>query len=403
MNIVISGATGYVGRNIVPLLQRNGHDILLVGRDTAKIAAVFPGCKCCDYADLPLQGRGYSTLLHLAVLNNNIDAPLEAFLDVNVATALDTAERARQAGIARFIYVSSTHALDSSNTSSYAISKRKAAAELRKLEGIEIVVLHLPYVYNPRFSDRLGFLGKMPSPLARILFHAIAALKPTVSVDRFAEAVETIGAEGVSSAMAEPAILSDGQARNPVYAFFKRALDLVFALSVTVLFWWLLVLIWALVRLESRGPGVFAQERVGQNGRRFTCYKFRTMKAGTANLGTHEISASSVTRLGAILRRLKLDELPQIINIFRNEISLVGPRPCLPVQTQLVEARRRLGVLEIKPGISGLAQVNGIDMSDPEKLARWDARYRALQSLPGDLKIMIATALGRGNGDRVSR
>ncbi|KGF67301.1 lipid carrier : UDP-N-acetylgalactosaminyltransferase [Hoeflea sp. BAL378] len=182
-----------------------------------------------------------------------------------------------------------------------------------------------------------------------------------------------------------------------------RAVDLAFAFAVAVFFWWLLLLIWAVVRLESKGPGIFAQERVGRNGHPFTCYKFRTMKAGTAHLGTHEVSASSVTRLGQILRKLKLDELPQIINIFRNEISLIGPRPCLPVQTQLVEARRRLGVLTLKPGISGLAQVNGIDMSDPEKLAQWDARYKALQSLLLDLKIIIATALGSGNGDRVAK
>ncbi|OCW57181.1 lipid carrier--UDP-N-acetylgalactosaminyltransferase [Hoeflea olei] len=179
-------------------------------------------------------------------------------------------------------------------------------------------------------------------------------------------------------------------------------MDLAFALGVAVVFWWALVLIWLLVRIESKGPGIFAQERVGKDGRPFICYKFRTMKSGTANLSTHEVSASSVTRLGAVLRKLKLDELPQIINIFRNEISLVGPRPCLPVQRDLVDARRRLGVLALKPGISGLAQVNGIDMRDPETLARWDARYLALQSLLLDLKIILATALGSGNGDRVA-
>jgi lipopolysaccharide/colanic/teichoic acid biosynthesis glycosyltransferase len=82
-------------------------------------------------------------------------------------------------------------------------------------------------------------------------------------------------------------------------------------------------------------------------------------------------------------------------------LSLVGPRPCLPVQTRLIEARRVRGVLTLKPGISGLAQVNGIDMSDPERLASWDARYLALQSLLLDLKIIIATATGGGQGDKV--
>lgn len=402
MKIVITGATGYVGRNLVPLIVEGGHDVLLVGRDKAKISDTFPGCKCCEYNDLVRDAEGYSTLLHLAVLNNNSSESLETFLEVNVKGALETAELAREAGITTFVNVSSTHALDPKNTSFYAISKQKAATELAKLEGIEVVSIYLPYVFNPRFTDRLSFLSKLPSPLAHLMFHAVASLKPTVSVDRIAGFVETLGTQGLSADLPTPIIISDGQAKNPVYAFFMRALDLVFALAVAVFFWWLLILIWALVRLESSGPGIFAQKRVGRNGRSFTCYKFRTMKTGTAHLGTHEVSASSVTRLGQVLRKLKLDELPQIINILRNEISLIGPRPCLPVQTQLVEARRRLGVLMLKPGISGLAQVNGIDMSDPEKLAQWDARYKALQSLLLDLKIIIATALGSGNGDRVA-
>ena len=101
------------------------------------------------------------------------------------------------------------------------------------------------------------------------------------------------------------------------------------------------------------------------------------------------------------MRATKLDELPQIWNILRNEVSLIGPRPCLPVQDELIEARRRRGVLTIKPGISGLAQINGIDMSEPERLACWDARYVALQSLLLDLKVIFATATGSGQGDKI--
>lgn len=402
MKIVITGATGYVGRNLVPLLRDTGMDLLLAGRDKAKISRVFPDCRCCDYTELAREAKGYMVLLHLAVLNNTSSEPLETFLKVNVDGALETAKLARQAKIETFVNFSSTHALDQSNTSSYAVSKRKAVGELAKVEGIRVINLYLPYVYNPDFSDRLAFLSKLPAPVAHIAFGAIASLKPTVSVHQIAEVVRSLASRDFS-ALAEPAIISDGQSGNPIYGFIKRSLDLVFALMLTVFFWWLFFLLWALVRIESKGPGIFAQERVGRNGQPFICYKFRTMKTGTANLGTHEVSASSVTRLGAVLRKLKLDELPQIINIFRDEISLIGPRPCLPVQRDLVEARRRLGVLALKPGISGLAQVNGIDMSAPEKLAHWDARYLALQSLLLDLKIIIATALGSGNGDRVTK
>ncbi|SOE17834.1 lipopolysaccharide/colanic/teichoic acid biosynthesis glycosyltransferase [Hoeflea halophila] len=402
MKIVITGATGYVGRNLVPLLREGGADMLLAGRDKAKISRMFPGFACCDYTELAEKAKGCTVLLHLAVLNNTSSEPLETFLKVNVDCALETAMLAREAGIETFVNFSSTHALDQSNTSSYAISKRKAADELAHVKGMRVINLYLPYVYNPDFSDRLTFLSKLPAPLARFAFSAIASLKPTVSIHRIAQVVASLDSRDPSD-LAEPAIISDGQSGNPVYGLIMRGLDLVFALTVTVVFWWLLLIIWALVRFGSKGPGIFAQERVGRNGRPFTCYKFRTMQTGTAHLGTHEVSASSVTRLGAVLRKLKLDELPQIINIFRNEISLIGPRPCLPVQRELVEARRRLGVLALKPGISGLAQVNGVDMSDPGKLANLDARYLALQSLLLDLKIIIATALGSGNGDRVAK
>ncbi|MCY0149419.1 sugar transferase [Hoeflea sp. G2-23] len=182
----------------------------------------------------------------------------------------------------------------------------------------------------------------------------------------------------------------------------KRAVDLGAALGILLLLWWALVLIWAYIRLDSPGPGVFAQLRVGKNGREFVCYKFRTMKLGTRQAGTHEVSASAITPFGRFLRARKLDELPQIWNILRNEMSLIGPRPCLPTQTALIAARKRRGVLDLKPGVSGLAQINGIDMSDPERLARWDARYLALQSLRLDLAIGMSTLTGRGQGDKVA-
>nr|WP_034329863.1 MULTISPECIES: lipid carrier--UDP-N-acetylgalactosaminyltransferase [unclassified Aminobacter] len=178
-------------------------------------------------------------------------------------------------------------------------------------------------------------------------------------------------------------------------------MDLAFALVVIVFFWWALLMIWLAVKLQSPGPGIFAQRRIGRNGAEFTCYKFRTMRLGTKQAATNEVSASAVTKLGHFLRRTKLDELPQVVNILRNEISLIGPRPCLPVQRDLIEERRKRGVLRLKPGISGLSQVNGIDMSEPVRLARHDARYAAMQSLRLDLKIALATVLGRGGGDRV--
>jgi O-antigen biosynthesis protein WbqP len=155
------------------------------------------------------------------------------------------------------------------------------------------------------------------------------------------------------------------------------------------------------VRLSSPGPAVFRQTRVGRGERHFTCYKLRTMYVDTGDRPSHEVGSSSVTPVGKWLRRLKLDEVPQLWNVVKGEMSLVGPRPCLPKQVELVEARRRRGVYAIRPGITGLAQVQGVDMSDPERLATLDAEYLRTMSFGGDLKLILATVTGAGQGDRV--
>ena len=114
--------------------------------------------------------------------------------------------------------------------------------------------------------------------------------------------------------------------------------------------------------------------------------------------------ASAVTSLGELLRRFKIDELPQLWNVLLGDMSLVGPRPCLPSQAELVEARKRLGVFTVRPGITGLAQVSGVDMSDANRLAEIDAQYVRTQSLVGDLRLIWATLRGQGVGvDQVVR
>jgi lipopolysaccharide/colanic/teichoic acid biosynthesis glycosyltransferase len=162
-----------------------------------------------------------------------------------------------------------------------------------------------------------------------------------------------------------------------------------------------LLAIWALVRLDSPGPAIFSQVRLGRHETPFTLFKFRTMEQDTISVGTHEIGASSVTSFGRFLRKTKLDELPQAINLLRGEMTLVGPRPCLPLQQELILARRSRGVFASKPGITGYAQIRGIDMSEPQLLARNDGTYLRLRSLALDARILAATLLGRGAGDRV--
>lgn len=151
----------------------------------------------------------------------------------------------------------------------------------------------------------------------------------------------------------------------------------------------------AAIRLTSAGPVIFSQTRVGREGAPFRCHKLRTMRHGTPSVPTHEARASEVTSVGRFLRRSKIDELPQLWNVLAGEMSLVGPRPCLPTQGRLIDERRKRGVLALVPGISGLAQVNGIDMSDPVACAEKDAEYLRTRSLRLDLAILFRTVFPR--------
>jgi O-antigen biosynthesis protein WbqP len=182
----------------------------------------------------------------------------------------------------------------------------------------------------------------------------------------------------------------------------KRLFDLtVSGFGLLVLWPAIILLIW-LVRRSSDGPGLFRQERIGKDGKKFVCVKLRTMKSGTRHLPSHEVSHSAVTPLGSFLRRTKLDELPQLYNVFLGDMSLVGPRPCLPTQVELIEARRASGAFSVLPGITGLAQIQDIDMSNPERLARVDGEYVRDRSLLGDLTIIWRTLVGHGMAvDRV--
>lgn len=398
MKIVVTGATGFVGRQLVPLLAEAGAELLLVGRDQARLVALFPNAKACEYEHLVELGRGFDLLVHLAVVNNDVEAPADVFNDVNVRKMLQVKEQAQRASIDKFINISSTHALNEKDLSPYGVSKRAGVQALRETGG-GFLTIYLPAVRGTKLAGKLAILNGLSTPVRDLTLEALSALRPTLRVEKLARYLLDRSLDEAETEV----ILSEGQRSNLFYRGVRRTIDLVFATAVVVALWWLMLVIWALIKLQSSGPGIFAQERVGRGGVVFTCYKFRTMKLGTVQAATNEVSASSVTALGHFLRRTKIDELPQIWNMFRNEVSLVGPRPCLPVQDALVEARRRRGVLELKPGITGLAQVNGIDMSEPERLARWDQKYGALQSLILDLKIVLATAKGGGQGDKVAK
>ena len=176
----------------------------------------------------------------------------------------------------------------------------------------------------------------------------------------------------------------------------KRAFDLVVAAVLLPLTSPVVLLAMLAIRLSSPGPALFSQIRVGQNGVPFRCHKLRTMVVGTPSLPSHQAPANSVTSVGAVLRKFKIDELPQLWNVLNGEMSLVGPRPCLPTQTELTERRRQLGVLAALPGITGLAQMKGIDMSDPKLCAEIDAEYLRMAAIGLDIRILVGTIFYRG-------
>jgi O-antigen biosynthesis protein WbqP len=158
------------------------------------------------------------------------------------------------------------------------------------------------------------------------------------------------------------------------------------------------------IRLDSPGPALFRQRRLGRAGREFTLLKLRTMKIGTPDVPTDVLQNEIYdprTRIGKLLRRLSLDELPQLVNVLRGEMSLVGPRPALPTQVRLNDKRRAAGVEALLPGITGWAQVNGRDEIEEDEKVRLDVFYLQRCSLRLDMTILVRTVLpvltGKGN------
>ena len=189
-------------------------------------------------------------------------------------------------------------------------------------------------------------------------------------------------------------VSSVGLQAPPAGQGLKRAFDIAVALPMLVLISPVMLVAMLAVRLTSPGPAIFSQLRVGRDAVPFRCHKLRTMAAGTPSLPTHEAPPAAVTPVGRLLRRSKLDEFPQLWNVLKGEMSLVGPRPCLPTQTELIEHRRHQGVLALRPGITGLAQARGIDMSDPALCAHTDWVYLRNRSAMLDLRILRATFFG---------
>lgn len=179
-----------------------------------------------------------------------------------------------------------------------------------------------------------------------------------------------------------------------------RVFDFVFSLLGLVCGFPVLLVL-TVIGLFDTGSPIFRQQRVGRHKKPFTLVKFRTMRKDTASVASHLASADAITPFGHFLRRTKLDELPQLWNVLKGEMSLVGPRPCLFNQEELIAEREQRGVFDARPGITGLAQVNEIDMSTPQLLAETDQKMLQSLTLGAYFKYIFMTVAGKGAGDRV--
>jgi len=179
-----------------------------------------------------------------------------------------------------------------------------------------------------------------------------------------------------------------------------RLLDIVFSFFGLLLLWPVGLVIYILGLFDTGSP-IFTQERVGKSKKPFTLFKFRTMALNTRSVASHLASRTSVTKFGSFLRKTKLDELPQLVNVLRGEMSLVGPRPNLFNQEELIKERDLRNVYDYLPGITGLAQINDIDMSVPEKVAAIDAEMLQNLTVLTYFRYILATVAGKGQGDRV--
>jgi lipopolysaccharide/colanic/teichoic acid biosynthesis glycosyltransferase len=398
--ILITGATGYLGKYLLKYLNDYSYDIILVGRNLQKLKNIFPDQSVHVYDDLENLPHKFDIVIHLAAANNNSNYKSEEFFDANVLLYKNILEYCSKTSVKKVINISTLHVFSNKNNE-YIRTKRDALNEENVYPSINIINIFLPKVYGDSFTGKLKNLNILPNILSRPLFIFLSGFKPVVEIKSVLEKINYL--MSTSEKVERNIYISDNKDRNIFFNIFKKTVDLSFVIIVAIFFWWLLCIIWLTIKLSSRGPGIFVQKRVGRHEKLFKCYKFRTMGINTENVGTHEIDSKNITKIGKFLRSSKLDELPQIINILRGELSLVGPRPGLPTQKQLKSYRKARQVYSVLPGITGLSQINNIDMSTPQKIAEWDNRYVCMRSIPSELDIILKTLFGRGQGDKVKR
>lgn len=184
--------------------------------------------------------------------------------------------------------------------------------------------------------------------------------------------------------------------KKRIYLKIKRLLDIIFSVFGTIILLPLLIIISILIKTTSKGPILFKQRRIGKNKKEFVIYKFRTMRTDTPkDMPTHMLNNAKgyITKIGNVLRKTSLDELPQLINIIKGDMAIIGPRPALYNQEDLINERDKYNANDIRPGLTGWAQVNGRDELEIPVKAKYDGEYLEKMSFLFDVKILFKTVI----------
>ena len=176
-----------------------------------------------------------------------------------------------------------------------------------------------------------------------------------------------------------------------MYLFLKRTFDILAVSILLVVLLPIISIIAFFIVLHDGGPIVFKQVRIGRNGREFLFRKFRSMPTNTPNVVSTNTGQLKITPIGKIIRRTNLDEIPQFINVLKGDMSLIGPRPSLPTQENLMQMRMENGSIKLRPGLTGWAQVNAYDFMPEEEKAKFDGDYYEQLSLWMDINVIMGT------------
>lgn len=505
MNILVTGANGFIGHALVENILQTKHEVIACVRQSVKPTLD------CEYrfidrldsnTDWEQVLQGIDVVVHCAgkasVSKDDKNSPLKSLKEINTAATLNLAKQAVDMGIRRFIFLSSikvngeyslpnkpfTPGITTPPYDPYALSKYEAELGLKEIannSAMDYVIIRPTLVYGENVKGNFNALMKwtykgIPLPLGGIKNNLRSLVSIKNLTDLIISSIDTtnaknqvllvsddsdistatmldeiasglgvenkalpvsptlikigaklVGKEHIAQRLCgslqvdisntkelmnwQPKISTSEAIQSTAKHYlsnqtlskknkWQRPLDITFSATGLVAASPLLIAT-TIVGYFDTGSPLFIQERVGKNKKPFKLVKFRTMRLDTASVASHLADSSSITKLGKILRKTKLDELPQLVNVLKGEMSLVGPRPNLYNQQELIKARDNQGLYNVLPGITGLAQLNGIDMSTPELLAKTDKEMIDGLTMKKYFSYIIRTALGKGSGDAV--